>query len=474
MSEVSLRALNPCFRQGFVLVRFSRRWKYRGGRDDGELRHIDLVLLDSEVGPDALIHQGPLLVEGKMYKMRRFRVIPARNSYKPVDSQYMIDIAVRTLIEEVVHVPQDFPCYTYRLTAFSKLGALAGDTKAFVDVIGVITEIGALDTVHLQNQAAAMIPRAITLRDTDNYEMKLLLWGRRASEFDAEEIQNLSQEKPVVLIVVGLLVKSFRGDISLSGNSAARWYVNADVPEVHSFMVTMHYESQPILPPAEDNLPPELQVQGRYKICLFATDGTAEAEFVFFGNVGCRLVGKEIRTLMRTCPRADAVPSEIATLVSQKQAIIPQIVVHPPPNQRAATRVETSSGKNKNPVEQGATSSAVSPPRNDDTDAPPPAIIDTPDKTSIQCQDTHMTMTPSSLTSTEQPPVLMEEIPKATKSTDTTVPKVRRRLLMESFADDEVQLLDDDETVSLAGDVDDSEEDVAPIPSMNFDRRYYS
>ncbi|GJN34881.1 hypothetical protein PR202_gb23583 [Eleusine coracana subsp. coracana] len=141
--------------QGFVVVRASRRWEYRGGRDDGELRHIDLVLLDSEgfpmygeVGPDALIHQGPMLLEGKVYKLRRFRVVPARNSYRAVDSQYMIDITVHSLIEEVVPAPQDFPSYTYRLTAFSRVLSVPRETPRF----------WVFDKIELEGKAVKEIP----------------------------------------------------------------------------------------------------------------------------------------------------------------------------------------------------------------------------------------------------------------------------------------------------------------------------
>ena len=49
-----------------------------------------------------------------------------------------------------------------------------------------------------------------------------------------------------------------------------------------------------------------------------ATDGTDEAEFVFFGDMGRRLVRKDVRMLMRSYRTADAIPSEIASLVSQK------------------------------------------------------------------------------------------------------------------------------------------------------------
>lgn len=49
MTYVKLRNLNNQFRDGAILVRASRVWEYRGGTDEGELQHLDLVFIDSDV-----------------------------------------------------------------------------------------------------------------------------------------------------------------------------------------------------------------------------------------------------------------------------------------------------------------------------------------------------------------------------------------------------------------------------------------
>jgi hypothetical protein len=43
------------------------------------------------------------------------------------------------------------------------------------------------------------------------FEVKLVLLGSRATEFDAEAVHKLGQEHAVVGIFVGTLVKSYRG-----------------------------------------------------------------------------------------------------------------------------------------------------------------------------------------------------------------------------------------------------------------------
>lgn len=38
-----------------------------------------------------------------------------------------------------------------------------------------------------------------------------MLWGSRATDFDAEGVHSVGQESPVVAIFVGMLLKSYKG-----------------------------------------------------------------------------------------------------------------------------------------------------------------------------------------------------------------------------------------------------------------------
>ncbi|XP_062202439.1 replication factor A protein 1-like isoform X3 [Phragmites australis] len=395
MSTFMMKDINPRGRHWVICTRVSRMWDYRGGTDDGQIRHVDLVLLDAEgtpmyaeIGPNNIESKKPLFAEGKVYTLKRFRVIKSKPVYRPVESEFMIEITCHTLIKEKHDFPTDFPIYAYNLTKFADLPMLVGENKCFIDVIGIITEISELTTIQLQNQTRATSRRTIILRDQSNYEMKLFLWGQRASEFDADEVCALSQDGPVIVIFVGMLMKSYRGEYSLSGNTACRWYINSEVTEVDDFFDSLGGDFQPIkrvtpdehqyiprpvnVEPQQKTLhelfeisPYDFPTEGfcciitisridpfiswwfpscnrcsrtalpdgndykcshcgctgstfKYKICVIGTNGTDEAEFVFFGAVGQRLIHKDVKLLMRSCHKANDIPSEITSLVSQK------------------------------------------------------------------------------------------------------------------------------------------------------------
>lgn len=49
MSFTPIKELTTYFRFGSILARVSRMWDFRGGKDTGELQHVDLVFVDQEV-----------------------------------------------------------------------------------------------------------------------------------------------------------------------------------------------------------------------------------------------------------------------------------------------------------------------------------------------------------------------------------------------------------------------------------------
>ncbi|XP_039812938.1 uncharacterized protein LOC120675798 isoform X2 [Panicum virgatum] len=54
------------------------------------------------------------------------------------------------------------------------------------------------------------------------------------------------------------------------------------------------------------------------KLCFIATDGTDEAEMICFGEIGRRIVGKSVETVMRAPRGRDNLPLDIAGIVSSK------------------------------------------------------------------------------------------------------------------------------------------------------------
>ncbi|KAL6641151.1 hypothetical protein ACP70R_019332 [Stipagrostis hirtigluma subsp. patula] len=68
----------------------------------------------------------------------------------------------------------------------------------------LILEVSELEIVRFVSQCPSTVKRTITL--SSNYEMKLLLWGQRAREFEIVDVHAMCQEEPVVALFVGTLM----------------------------------------------------------------------------------------------------------------------------------------------------------------------------------------------------------------------------------------------------------------------------
>ncbi|XP_062188899.1 uncharacterized protein LOC133892211 [Phragmites australis] len=227
-----LPALHPKAKHWTICVCVSRKWEYRNGTDNGPIAHIDLVLADEqgnaiyvEIPNSEIEAKAALLEEGGIYIISRFRVSNSKSLYRLVDVPYMIEFTCYTKIAPTRDAPETFPKYVYKLTPFVDLPRHAGENRNFLDVIGIITEISDPALKQLMNQSAPTLSRDIILRDLSNVEIKPTLWGQQAT--------------PIVILVVGNLMKTFGGEEYLSGNTACRWYFNPIIPEAEPFYNTI-------------------------------------------------------------------------------------------------------------------------------------------------------------------------------------------------------------------------------------------
>ncbi|TVU26398.1 hypothetical protein EJB05_28943, partial [Eragrostis curvula] len=279
MALARIRDLSPASRNWRVRVRVARAWEYCGGRDAGSPLHIDLVLVDEH--GDAIYAEVPgkevdkfkgTFKEGHVYTFSKFLVSNMKPAYRPLESKYMVRITPWTRIDHVASVSDDFPRFVFRLVPLSQLDSRVGNQEYFTDVLGTVIAVSKVSHVRLSSSSSDTARRTILIKDLSGFEVKLVLWGNRAIEFDAEGVFEMGQEHHVVGIFVGLLVKSYRGDTCLSGGDACRWYLNESIAEIE------------------------------------------EA----YDRVAQQVIGKPVMTLMR----CDGLPREIAAIVTQKFAFV--------------------------------------------------------------------------------------------------------------------------------------------------------
>uniref|UniRef100_A0A8R7PL76 DUF223 domain-containing protein n=1 Tax=Triticum urartu TaxID=4572 RepID=A0A8R7PL76_TRIUA len=242
MAFDSLSDVSPVSRHWSICVRIARMWDYCGTHNGQPPIHVDLVSVDekgnhmyAEIPRNEATKFKQLVQEHEVYCFKKFLVTPSKAAYKPFPGKYMIKFTPWTSVTAVNDVSVDFPLYVYNLMPFSDLPSRVGAQDFFVDVIGQIVGVSQLAQIRMPSSSSDTPRRVIALRDNRNTEMKIVLWGQRAIEFEAQVVYDNGQETAVVGVFVGLLMKSYKNDETLSGGSACRWYLNEDLPEIDDY-----------------------------------------------------------------------------------------------------------------------------------------------------------------------------------------------------------------------------------------------
>ncbi|WVZ92227.1 hypothetical protein U9M48_038309 [Paspalum notatum var. saurae] len=149
-------------------------------------------------------------------------LVNAKNTYMPVPGNYMIEFTFHTSIEPVADDSLNIPQFVYHLTPFADLAQRAGVYSRY-------------------------------------FEIKVTLWGHRASAFMIDAVYNADEPKPIIVLLVSALAKTYQGQDYLSGNAACRWYFSPQVPEANPFYASLadqHIEIKHTLPAAAKSRQP--------------------------------------------------------------------------------------------------------------------------------------------------------------------------------------------------------------------------
>ncbi|XP_051181180.1 replication protein A 70 kDa DNA-binding subunit A isoform X4 [Lolium perenne] len=260
-----LREIHKDSHHWTICVLVSRMWHYRGGTDEGPIKHTDLVLLDTDgthmygqLPPATAERLKDVLQEGKVFVIRKFFCNASRTSFRPVESPFMVQFTKYTTVEERPGLEVNYPFCTYSLTAFDELPDPSGRPARFVDVIGKISHVSDVVPIQSLYQTEASNTRTIVLTNLLGAELRLVLWGDRAVEFNADLVCAMGDKEPVIGIFVGTLTKNHRGVTGLSGSSACRWYIDEDIPDINSFRIGLGEQFTPLsayVPTVSDALP---------------------------------------------------------------------------------------------------------------------------------------------------------------------------------------------------------------------------
>ncbi|KAG2644639.1 hypothetical protein PVAP13_2KG375621 [Panicum virgatum] len=135
----------------------------------------------------------------------------------PIEGPYMLELTCHTKINPTTSTAT-FPNYIYKLTPFQDLPPYIGDTKKFLDVIGILIQVAEPEWVFFSNQKKPNLRRDLLIKDENGLELKVALWGQKARQFNINTINSETESATIVILFVGCLMKIYQGTFLIFQN----------------------------------------------------------------------------------------------------------------------------------------------------------------------------------------------------------------------------------------------------------------
>lgn len=170
------------------------------------------------------------LEEGKAYSFSRGSVKPANKNYNRTRNDYCLHFDGSTMVADIED-QIDASAMTTRMNfvAVDQLPVFV-DKKASVDVIGVVTAVGAPGSVKRKSDSAEVQRRDITLADSTLKTVVLTLWGERADTEGNALNTLLNEGKSPILAASACRVSSYNG-VTLSTGMRSTVLIDPDMDE---------------------------------------------------------------------------------------------------------------------------------------------------------------------------------------------------------------------------------------------------
>ena len=163
-----------------------------------------------------------LLQEGSVYYISTpCRVTLAKKQFTNLPNDYELTFESGTVIEKADD-QSTVPQMRFNFCTIQELQGVEKDNT--VDVLGVLKEAADVDTITSKKDGRQFEKRELTIVDDTGYSVRVTIWGKTASSFDAQPGS--------VIAFKGTKVSDFGGK-SLSLLSSGTMTVAPDIPDAH-------------------------------------------------------------------------------------------------------------------------------------------------------------------------------------------------------------------------------------------------
>nr|CAD1837149.1 unnamed protein product [Ananas comosus var. bracteatus] len=194
-----------------------------------------------------------LLAEGNVYYLANFNILPNKKSYRAANGKYIIQLTRSTAVNETKDHVDAIPLHKFTFTDFLDISDDNENNVNLIEVIGQIISVGSL--THLYAGPKLTLKRNVEIQNLRKDKLSVTLWDKFATDFDEDAIMNKEKDIPVIIIFIGMTVKTFKEKVYLCTLSASRFYVNLQIPAVKEFHLRLQSQTYQIQLVEEKNQP---------------------------------------------------------------------------------------------------------------------------------------------------------------------------------------------------------------------------
>lgn len=193
---------------------------------EGKLFSVNLLDDSGEIKATGFNDQCDMLYdifqEGSVYYISTpCRVNMAKKQFSNLKNDYELAFERDTVVEKAED-QQNIPQVRYNFTNIAALQEIEKDTS--IDIIAVLKEVAEVSQITSKTTQKPFDKRELTLVDDSGYAVRLTIWGKTATAFDANP--------EAILAFKGCKVSDFGGR-SLSLLSSGSMTVDPDITEAH-------------------------------------------------------------------------------------------------------------------------------------------------------------------------------------------------------------------------------------------------
>ncbi|KAF8705029.1 hypothetical protein HU200_031286 [Digitaria exilis] len=237
-----------------VRVRVSRIW-VASNPNTGTEYGLDSLLIDDEgVTMQARAFRWDIklfkdkLVEGKVYALSDFTVVPRLKDYMACKNGLMIYMNKQTVVDEINdNTCSSIPLHSFEFIDFDDVPSRSGDKRLFTDVIGQIVSLEDVGEKWKWKNWRNISFRNIHIRDLRGRGLNVALFGDLGRNFDAEQVLKQGQKVSIVAVFAGMLVQYYPDiGFTVRSTTASKYYLDLDIPEVQEFHASLTDPHKPI------------------------------------------------------------------------------------------------------------------------------------------------------------------------------------------------------------------------------------